>query len=220
MTTLIKLTDIVKSYRDSHSESPVLNHISLEIKNTEFIGIMGRSGSGKSTLLNLIGFLDKQFDGQYLFEGENIHGLSDDSLSKIRNQNVGFVFQNFNLIENQTIIQNVSMPMSYAGKIDYTKVKKSLSQVGLAGFEDRSVRLLSGGQRQRVAIARAIVNSPKFIIADEPTGALDSKTSNNIMQLFKELNQAGTTIILVTHDESLISYCNRCIRLEDGEVIE
>lgn len=218
MTTLIKLTDIVKYYQDSNS--PVLNHISLEIKKNEFVGIMGRSGSGKSTLLNLIGFLDKQFDGQYFFEGENINKFSDDDLSKIRNKNVGFVFQNFSLIENQTTAQNVSLPMCYAGKIDPIKIKKSLSKVGLADFKDQSVRLLSGGQRQRVAIARAIINSPKFIIADEPTGALDSKTSDSIMQLFRELNKDGTTIVLVTHDESLVNYCDRCIRIEDGEVVE
>lgn len=220
MSTLIKLTDVIKSYQVENSEFPVLNHISLEISKTEFVGIMGRSGSGKSTLLNLIGFLDKQFEGRYLFEGKNIHEFSDDALSKIRNENVGFVFQNFCLIENQTIAQNIALPLSYAGKIDYTKVKESLSLVGLSGFEDRSVRLLSGGQRQRVAIARAIVNSPKFIIADEPTGALDSKTSHNIMQLFTKLNQAGTAVILVTHDENLINYCDRSIRLEDGEVVE
>ncbi|MGK0551457.1 ABC transporter ATP-binding protein [Enterococcus faecalis] len=220
MTSLVKLIDVVKSYRVANSETLVLNHISLEISKTEFVGIMGRSGSGKSTLLNLIGFLDKQFDGEYFFEGKNIHEFSDDALSKLRNQNVGFVFQNFSLIENQTIAQNVALPLSYAGKIDYTKVKESLSLVELSGFENRSVRLLSGGQRQRVAIARAIINSPKFIIAVEPTGSLASKTSRNIMQLLKKLNQAGTTIILVTHDKNLINYCDRSIRLEDGEVID
>lgn len=220
MHTLIKLTNIVKSYQISNSTVTILNKISLQINEKEFVGIMGKSGSGKSTLLNLIGFLDKQFEGEYIFEGKNILEFSDDELSKIRNQNVGFVFQNFSLIENQTIAQNVSLPLVYAGKKDDKKVKKCLELVGLSDFKDQSVRLLSGGQRQRVAIARAIVNSPKFIIADEPTGSLDSKTSDSIMKIFKELNQKGTAIIMVTHDNSLLKYCDRSIFIEDGEVIE
>lgn len=219
MTSLIKLTDIVKSYQVANTDNLILNHVSLEISKKEFVGIMGKSGSGKSTLINLIGFLDKQFAGEYLYKGENILMFSDDALSKIRNQNVGFVFQNFSLIENQTVSQNVALPLIYTGKIDNKKVKESLSKVGLSGFENRSVKLLSGGQRQRVAIARAIVNSPEFIIADEPTGSLDSKNSKSIMNLFRELNQTGTAIILVTHDESFRIYCDRIIHLEDGEVI-
>jgi len=184
---------------------------------------LGRSGSGKSTLLNLIGSLDKKFKGNYFFHDKPVERYSDDELSKIRNQNVGFVFQNFGLIEGMFVRQNVEVPLIYAGvssKEAIRRVKESLRKVGLENFENQSVKLLSGGQRQRVAIARAIVNQPQFIIADEPTGALDSKTSIEIMELFKSLNASGVTVILVTHDESLTSYCQRIIHLLDGEVVE
>ena len=220
---LIRLENITKTYELAKQEVTVLNDVSLNIFEGDFVGIMGRSGSGKSTLVNLIGFLDKKFKGTYYFEDKLVEQYTDDDLSKIRNENVGFVFQNFGLIENMTVGQNVELPLLYAGISNQEKtrlVAESLEKVGLADFVGQSVKLLSGGQRQRVAIARAIVNSPKFSIADEPTGALDSKTSVDIMQLFTDLNTtSGVTIILVTHDPNLMAHCNREIRVSDGEVV-
>ena len=220
---LIRLENITKTYALARQEFTVLNAISLTISEGDFVCIMGRSGSGKSTLVNLIGFLDTKFKGTYYFEDKLVEQYTDDELSKIRNENVGFVFQNFGLIEKMTVGQNVELPLLYAGVSHQEKTRlvvESLEKVGLADFVNQSVKLLSGGQRQRVAIARAIVKSPKFIIADEPTGALDSKTSLEIMQLFTELNRlSGVTIILVTHDANLMSYCNREIKVADGEVI-
>lgn len=220
---MIKLNGITKSFKINRQDFTVLKHINLEINSGEFVGILGRSGSGKSTLLNLIGFLDTHFQGSYEFEGKLVEKYSDNELSKIRNQNVGFVFQHFALIETMTVRQNVELPLMYAGissKKALEQAQKCLEKVGLKDFMNQPVRLLSGGQRQRVAVARAISNSPRFLIADEPTGALDSTTSIEIMELFKSLNKDGVTIILVTHDESLTSYCHRVIRLLDGEVLE
>ena len=188
---LITLDDVTKSYVLGKQRVTILKNVSLSIAEGDFVGIMGRSGSGKSTLVNLIGFLDRQFSGEYYFEEKLVDQYTDDELSKIRNEHVGFVFQNFGLIEAMTVTENVELPLLYAGIANQTKtqlVLESLRRVGLEGLEKQSVKLLSGGQRQRVAIARAIVNQPKFIIADEPTGALDSKTSLEIMKLFRDLN--------------------------------
>ena len=191
---LIALDHVTKFYEVAGEKNAVLKNVSLVISEGDFVGIMGRSGSGKSTLVNLIGFLDKQFSGDYYFEDKLIGEYTDDDLSKIRNEYVGFVFQNFGLIETMTVAQNVELPLLYSAIPSLMKsklVSESLKQVGLENFSNQSVKLLSGGQRQRVAIARAIVNHPKFIIADEPTGALDSKTSLEIMQLFMSLNKKG-----------------------------
>lgn len=219
---LITLDDVAKSYVLGKQRVTILKNVSLSIAEGDFVGIMGRSGSGKSTLVNLIGFLDRQFSGEYYFEEKLVDQYTDDELSKIRNEHVGFVFQNFGLIEAMTVTENVELPLLYAGIANQTKtqlVLESLRRVGLEGLEKQSVKLLSGGQRQRVAIARAIVNQPKFIIADEPTGALDSKTSLEIMKLFRDLNiNHGVTIILVTHDVNLMTYCSREIKVSDGEV--
>lgn len=220
---LITLDDVTKSYVLGKQRVTILKNVSLSIAEGDFVGIMGRSGSGKSTLVNLIGFLDRQFSGEYYFEEKLVDQYTDDELSKIRNEHVGFVFQNFGLIEAMTVTENVELPLLYAGIANQTKtqlVLESLRRVGLEGLEKQSVKLLSGGQRQRVAIARAIVNQPKFIIADEPTGALDSKTSLEIMKLFRDLNiNHGVTIILVTHDVNLMTYCSREIKVPDGEVL-
>jgi len=219
---MIKLENITKSFLVNGETISILKNISLDIKEGEFISILGQSGSGKSTLLNLLGFLDKKFEGKYFFQERRIESFSDNELSKIRNENVGFIFQNFGLIENMTVQQNIELPLIYSGKTTkraHEIAQNCLKKVGLEFLSKQSVRLLSGGQRQRVAIARAIANQPSFIIADEPTGSLDSKTSNEIMKLFKELNKTGVTIILVTHDETLISYCDRVIRILDGEVL-
>ena len=220
---LITLDDVTKSYVLGKQRVTILKNVSFSIAEGDFVGIMGRSGSGKSTLVNLIGFLDRQFSGEYYFEEKLVDQYTDDELSKIRNEHVGFVFQNFGLIEAMTVTENVELPLLYAGIANQTKtqlVLESLRRVGLEGLEKQSVKLLSGGQRQRVAIARAIVNQPKFIIADEPTGALDSKTSLEIMKLFRDLNiNHGVTIILVTHDVNLMTYCSREIKVSDGEVL-
>lgn len=217
---MIKLEHLTKQFRLNDGKLTVLNDISLDIQQGEFIAVLGASGSGKSTLVNIIGFLDRKFEGHYSFEDRLIEKYTDDELSKIRNQHVGFVFQNFHLIETMTVAQNVVLPLMYGGnkKEDPKRVSEILDKVGLKSFENQGVKYLSGGQRQRTAIARALVNKPSFIIADEPTGALDSHTSFEIMELFAELNHQGVTIILITHDESLTSYCDRIIRISDGEI--
>ena len=221
---MISLVNVNKYYKNDEESLHVLKNINLTIAPGEMIAIMGPSGSGKSTLINLLGFIDKQFEGQYLFEGKTLLTSSDETLSKIRNQTVGFVFQNFSLIENNTVFENVELPLLYNGyKFHQTeeKVMAVLKKVGLADKADKHLKQLSGGQQQRVAIARALINQPKFLIADEPTGALDSHTSEEIMKLFVDLNtQDQVTIILVTHNPDMVPYCSRLISIRDGEIIE
>lgn len=221
---MIQLEHINKYYKTDEESLHVLNEINLHIKKGEFVAVMGPSGSGKSTLINLIGFIDRKFEGTYLFEGESLVYSNDDKLSAIRNQSVGFVFQNFSLIENNTVYENIELPLLYNGfgfGNTTDKVMAVLEKVGLADKADKHPKQLSGGQQQRVAIARALVNSPKFIIADEPTGALDTVTSVEIMELFQELNQEeGVTIILVTHNPEMIDYCSRLIEIRDGSIIQ
>ncbi|MCI1903765.1 ABC transporter ATP-binding protein [Enterococcus hirae] len=221
---MIDLINVNKFYRNDEEELHVLKDINLHIEEGELVAIMGPSGSGKSTLINLLGFIDKQFSGEYLFEGKNLVQANDATLSHIRNKTVGFVFQNFSLIENDTVYENVELPLLYNGYgFGQTKGKVAsvLKKVGLDTKAKKLPKQLSGGQQQRVAIARAIVNSPKFIIADEPTGALDTHTSSEIMKLFVELNrEAGVTIILVTHNPELIPYCTRLVEIRDGAIIE
>lgn len=221
---MISLVNVNKYYKNDEESLHVLKNINLAIAPGEMIAIMGPSGSGKSTLINLLGFIDKQFEGQYLFEGKTLLTSSDETLSKIRNQTVGFVFQNFSLIENNTVFENVELPLLYNGyKFHQTeeKVMAVLKKVGLADKADKHLKQLSGGQQQRVAIARALINQPKFLIADEPTGALDSHTSEEIMKLFVDLNtQDQVTIILVTHNPDMVPYCSRLISIRDGEIIE
>lgn len=221
---MISLVNVNKYYKNDEESLHVLKNINLAIAPGEMIAIMGPSGSGKSTLINLLGFIDKQFEGQYLFEGKTLLTSSDEILSKIRNQTVGFVFQNFSLIENNTVFENVELPLLYNGyKFHQTeeKVMAVLKKVGLADKADKHLKQLSGGQQQRVAIARALINQPKFLIADEPTGALDSHTSEEIMKLFVDLNiQDQVTIILVTHNPDMVPYCSRLISIRDGEIIE
>ena len=221
---MISLVNVNKYYKNDEESLHVLKNINLAIAPGEMIAIMGPSGSGKSTLINLLGFIDKQFEGQYLFEGKALLTSSDETLSKIRNQTVGFVFQNFSLIESNTVFENVELPLLYNGyKFHQTeeKVMAVLKKVGLADKADKHLKQLSGGQQQRVAIARALINQPKFLIADEPTGALDSHTSEEIMKLFVDLNtQDQVTIILVTHNPDMVPYCSRLISIRDGEIIE
>ncbi|WP_207940266.1 hypothetical protein DOK78_002258 [Enterococcus sp. DIV2402] len=221
---MIDLQHINKYYQSEEESLQVLKDINLHIESGEMIAIMGPSGSGKSTLINLLGFIDKSFEGEYLFEGESFITWSDDALSKIRNQTVGFVFQNFSLIENNTVYENVELPLLYNGYSFHQTKQKVLAALEMVGLTDKATKYpkqLSGGQQQRVAIARAVINEPKFIIADEPTGALDTHTSEEIMKLFVQLNQEKkSTIILVTHDPEMIPYCTRLIQIRDGAIME
>ncbi len=196
-----------------------LESISIQIKKGEYVAFMGPSGSGKSTLMNIVGCLDTPSSGEYILNGHDVSDLSDDELAEIRNKEIGFVFQTFNLLPKSTSLENVALPLIYAG---YDKeerdemARKALANVDLENRADHKPNELSGGQRQRVAIARALVNNPSIILADEPTGNLDSKTSYSIMDLFAELHNRGNTIIMVTHEEDIAEYAHRIIRLKDG----
>lgn len=221
---MIQLASIKKSYSLGNEDVLVLNGIDLKINRGEFISIMGPSGSGKSTLMNIIGFLDRPTEGTYFLNGKEVLHYKEHELAKIRNRAIGFVFQQFNLLPRLNALKNVELPMIYAGvkkKEREERAKEALEKVGLA---DRMLHLpneLSGGQKQRVAIARAIVNKPDLILADEPTGALDTKTSEQIMELFTMLNKEdGTTVIVVTHEEEVASYANRLILLRDGYIVQ
>ncbi|MCO5446169.1 ABC transporter ATP-binding protein [Enterococcus faecalis] len=221
---MIELNKINKYYANEEESLHVLKDIHLSIKKGEMIAIMGPSGSGKSTLINLLGFIDRKFEGEYLFEGRSLVNTADDILSKVRNQTVGFIFQNFSLIESNTVYENVELPLLYNGVSPFKtkeKVFSVLDRVGLKGKEYKYPKQLSGGQQQRVAIARALINRPKFIIADEPTGALDTHTSEEIMQLFTTLNKEDdVTLIMVTHNPEVVPYCHRLITIRDGAIIE
>ena len=221
---MIELKKINRHFKNGDETNHILKDIDIHIDEGEFIAIMGPSGSGKSTLINILGFIDRGYEGDYLFNGDNYKKASDNRLATIRNHTVGFVFQNFKLIQNNTILENVSIPLIYNGmssKDRKVKVLKGLEDVGLHQKEDLLPNKLSGGQQQRVAIARAIINEPKFIIADEPTGALDSKTSKDIMDLFVSLNkEKGTTMIMVTHDREVANKADRIIHILDCRVKE
>ncbi|QQK07347.1 ABC transporter ATP-binding protein [Miniphocaeibacter halophilus] len=221
---MIEVRKVNKTYITGEEKLHVLKDVSFEVHEGEFVGIMGESGSGKSTLMNIIGFMDNKYEGEYLFDGKLTKNENDDKLSHIRNRAVGFVFQNFNLIDNYTVRENVELPLLYAG-LTPRKTKKivleALESVGIPEKIDKYPTQLSGGQKQRVAIARAIVHNPKFILADEPTGALDSATSREIMEIFKKLNiENKTTVVMVTHDRSLASYCSKVLFMVDGNLEE
>ena len=218
---MINLSDVAKSYRQGGDDYQVLHDINVTISTGEFVAIMGPSGSGKSTLINIIGFLDQHFDGSYVFDDVTVSKLNRKQHAKLRNQSVGFIFQNFKLITNQSVGENVGLPLLYAGmkcRDIFARVNDVLAQVGLPNSYHKLPKNLSGGQQQRVAIARSIVTRPNFLVADEPTGALDSATSAEIMALFKALNQDGTTVIMVTHDEEVALQTNRLIRILDGRI--
>lgn len=216
---MIRLESITRSFLLGKESVPVLNGISLTIHEGEFTAIMGPSGSGKSTLMNIIGCLDKPTEGEYYLGGENVSHYNDKELARVRNQSIGFVFQQFHLLPRLTALKNVELPMIYAGiskKDRQARAEEALMKVGLTDRMNHLPNALSGGQKQRVAIARAIVNTPKIILADEPTGALDSKTSKDIMEQFRELNDEGVTIIIVTHESEVAEYANRTILVRDG----
>ncbi len=219
---MLTLNNIQKSYWQGGKELKVLKDISLQINEGELVAIMGPSGSGKSTLMNIIGCLDTATSGDYIVEGTDVKTLADNSLADFRNAKIGFVFQNFNLMPKLTVSQNVEMPLTYKKVNKKERRKRALDMLQLVGLEDRSdfkPMELSGGQKQRVAIARALVTNPSFVLGDEPTGALDTKTSSQIMDLFKEFHQAGKTIILITHEPEIAALCQRTITLRDGQII-
>jgi putative ABC transport system ATP-binding protein len=223
MASMISLENITKTYHLESLDVPVLKRVNLSIEEGEYVAIMGASGSGKSTLMNIIGCLDRPSSGQYFLAGQDLTTLDDDELADIRNQYIGFVFQQFNLLPRLTSLANVMLPMIYADVDKSQRIEQAteaLVQVGLSERLENRPNQLSGGQQQRVAIARALVNHPALVLADEPTGALDSTTSEEIMNLLTELNQQGTTIAIVTHDANVAARTKRIIRMVDGVIIE
>ena len=220
---MIDLRHVNKSYLQGDTAFPVLKDINLHIDEGEFVAIMGPSGSGKTTLINMIGFLDTAFEGDYLFQNENVAAFNRATASKMRNQHVGFVFQNFNLISHQSVLENVKMPLYVKNMTDKEMVEiaeRELTRLGIGDFIKKNVKQLSGGQKQRVAIARALVNNPEMIVADEPTGSLDSQSQENVLEIFKELAEAGKTVIIVTHNPEVADYADVVIKMKDGEVVE
>ncbi|HEU4384390.1 MAG TPA: ABC transporter ATP-binding protein [Anaeromyxobacteraceae bacterium] len=221
-TPLVRLEDVVKTYRMGDVEVHALRGLSLIIEHGEFTAVMGASGSGKSTLMNLLGCLDRPSSGRYLLEGREVSRLSIDELAEIRNRTIGFVFQNFNLLSRTTALENVELPLLYSGIPTgerHVRAAESLARVGLADRAGHHPNQMSGGQQQRVAIARALVNRPRVILADEPTGNLDSQTSVEVMALFQELGQSGITVLLVTHEPDIAAYASRVITMRDGRIL-
>jgi putative ABC transport system ATP-binding protein len=217
--TLIKISDIKRDFILGNETIYVSKGIDLQINKGEYVALMGPSGSGKSTLMNILGCLDTPTSGTYILNGKDVSQMHDDDLAEVRNKEIGFVFQTFNLLPRTTALDNVALPMIYAGYPKSERNKRAtevLTQVGLDDRMDHQPNQLSGGQRQRVAVARALVNKPSIILADEPTGNLDSKTSVEIMKLFGDIHASGNTVILVTHEEDIAKYAHRIIRLRDG----
>jgi len=219
---MIKIKNIKKTYTKASVSTPVLRGISLLIQRGEYVAIMGTSGTGKSTLMNILGCLDKPTNGQLQLDGVDVHGLDDDALSALRNKKIGFVFQQFFLLERTTALDNVLLPLIYAEKYPVDAVKRAKKTLVSVGLEDRMEYLaseLSGGEQQRVAIARALINDPDVILADEPTGNLDSKSTNEVLEIFSRLNQEGRTIVVVTHDRAVAEHAQRILELKDGQII-
>jgi putative ABC transport system ATP-binding protein len=219
MNAIIHLEDIRKSYFMGKQELQVLKGINLHIRNNEYVALMGPSGSGKSTLMNILGCLDSPSLGRYVLNGQDVSKMEDDDLADVRNKEIGFVFQQFNLLPRLTALENVALPLVYAGIGRKQRTEMAMEVIQKVGLEDRSHHKpneLSGGQCQRVAIARALVNNPSLILADEPTGNLDTKTSKEIMEIFTRIQEAGNTVVLVTHEEDIANYAKRVVRLRDG----
>lgn len=223
MPMLLNIQNIYKNYGKEPMIVPVLKDVSLEVVQGDYIAIMGPSGSGKTTLMNIIGCLDRASLGTYLFEDENISEMNDDALSDLRLNKIGFVFQNFNLLSSETAQENVALPLIYAGIDKEKRNQRAIDVLNKVGLQDRisfKPSQLSGGQKQRVAIARAIINNPKILLADEPTGALDQASGKQVMELFKSLNDEGVTIIMITHDANVASHAKKIFHIIDGEIIE
>lgn len=222
MSTLIELKDIMKTYVMGDNVVHALNHVDVTIDYGEFTSIMGASGSGKSTMMNILGCLDRPTSGEYYLDGKEIAGYNDDELAHTRNAKIGFVFQNFNLLSKLTAQANVALPLIYVGVGEEERMeraKKALEAVGLGERLDHKPMEMSGGQRQRVAIARALINDPPVIMADEPTGNLDTKSSYEIMEIFKKMNEQGKTVIMVTHEPDIAAYTKRILVMRDGKLV-
>ena len=220
---VIEIQGLYKDYNTAAGVFPVLKDVNLTIDDGDYVAIMGPSGSGKSTFMNILGCLDRPTKGEYILDGHSVKTLSSNELAKLRNKTIGFVFQGFNLLARSTLVENVSLPLVYAEdqKELRTKIAKNiLERMGLGNYFDSKPNQISGGQQQRVAIARALVNQPRIILADEPTGNLDSKTSDEIMKIFDELNQIGNTIIIVTHENDIADHASRQVRFLDGIIVE
>ena len=221
MQSIIHLDDIRKSYFMGKQELPVLKGISLDIRKNEYVALMGPSGSGKSTLMNIVGCLDSPTSGDYFLNGHQVSKMEDNDLAEVRNREIGFVFQQFNLLPRLTAVENVALPLIYSGISKKQRIEMAmhvLEQVDLADRSHHRPNEMSGGQCQRVAIARALVNNPSLVLADEPTGNLDTKTSYEIMNIFNRIQEAGNTIVLVTHEEDIAHYAKRIVRLRDGVI--
>jgi putative ABC transport system ATP-binding protein len=223
--TLVKLVDVHKTYRTGEMEVHAVRGVSLEIRPGEFVALMGASGSGKSTLMNILGCLDRPTSGRYVLDGADVSGLDRDRLADIRNRKIGFVFQNFNLLPRTSARENVELPLVYSEqRLTNAQLREKadlvLGSVGLGGREDHHPSQLSGGQQQRVAIARALINDPEVVLADEPTGNLDSRTSIEIMGIFQQLNERGITIVMVTHEQDIAAYAQRNVVMRDGVILE
>lgn len=221
--SVIEVSGLYKDYQTAAGPFPVLKDVNLRIENGDYVAIMGPSGSGKSTFMNILGCLDKPSKGQYVLDGHPVANMEQNAIAQVRNRTIGFVFQGFNLLARSSLLDNVALPLVYAG-VDKTerhaRAKLLLEKVGLAKYLNSRPNQISGGQQQRVAIARALVNKPSLILADEPTGNLDSVTSEEIMTLFSELNQEGITIVLVTHETDIAEHASRQVRFLDGRIVQ
>ncbi len=218
---VLELREIYKDYMQGKDAVPVLRNINLSVEEGEYLAVMGPSGSGKSTLMNIIGCLDRQTSGMFIFDDTDISTCKDKELSEIRNRKIGFVFQNFNLLPRQSALENVELPLLYAGVNKKERRERAAEALVKVGLEDRMnfrPTQLSGGQKQRVAIARAMVNSPRLLLADEPTGALDTKSGEQVMELFRELNDEGVTIVMITHEREIADHAKRIMFIRDGEL--
>lgn len=218
---ILELKHIYKDYHSDKLTVPVLKDVSLQVREGEYVAIMGPSGSGKTTLMNIIGCLDRQTKGEFYLAGTDVAALKDKELSHLRLNSIGFVFQSFHLLPRESALENVSLPLSYAGIKKKERKERGLSALARVGLEDRASFMptqLSGGQKQRVAIARAMVNNPKILLADEPTGALDSKSGAQIMELFQKLNEEGVTIVMITHDKKIADHAKQVYHIIDGEI--
>lgn len=220
-SVVIRLEDIYKIYRVGNQEVRALDGVSLSVRRNEYVAVMGPSGSGKSTLMNILGCLDSPDSGHYILNGVDVSGMEDGELADVRNREIGFVFQSFNLLPRYSALENVALPMVYAGVPERERMERAaaaLESVSLGDRMDHRPNELSGGQKQRVALARALINSPSIILADEPTGNLDTHTSIEIMRLFDDIYRRGNTVIVVTHEEDIAAYAHRIVRLRDGKI--